>query len=76
MKRITAIHILESTSSVDPAQEFGYVANIQYQDETGLRSFENICIPDSNAHDVHSLTHIVAALYAFKKRAPESSRQQ
>ena len=71
MKRITAIHIQESPSSLDPAGEFAYVANIQYQDETGIRSFEDIGIPDVPDGVVNNLFHIVTAIHTFKKRAPE-----
>lgn len=76
MKRITAIHILESPSIVDPRPYYAYVANIQYQDETGIRSFEDIGIPDVPDGVVNNLYHIVTALHTFKKRAPEPSHQQ
>lgn len=66
MKNITAIHILASPSSVDPKPEFAYVANIQYQDGTGLRSYENIGIPVEESGRVSNLFGIMHELLKFK----------
>jgi hypothetical protein len=66
MKRITAIHILESPSSVDPRPDYAYVANIQYQDDTGVRSFENIGMGLSKQLMGLSLADIIEKLRTFK----------
>jgi hypothetical protein len=76
VKRITSIYIVESPSCVDPLPEFAYTAVINCRDENGVRSFENIGIPENLFGVGGNLAGIVLEIVKFRTSVQEPSHQQ